>query len=73
MQATLSTYLSLKKPLVDRNICEGYAVCVGIAPEVFEIDKENKSVVKNPQGTDEQTIQDAINGCPVQAISWAKK
>ena len=63
----------MKKPVVDRNICEGYAVCVGIAPGVFEMDKENKSVVKNPQGADEQTIQDAINGCPVQAISWAKE
>ncbi len=65
--------MSLKKPTVDKNVCEGHAVCVGIAPGVFELDRVGKALVKNPQGAEEQTIQDAINGCPVQAISWAKE
>jgi ferredoxin len=65
--------VELKKPKVDRSKCEGHAVCVGIAPEVFELDSEGKAYVKNPEGADEQSIEDAINGCPVQAISWVEE
>ena len=60
----------MKKPKVDQSICEGHGVCVGIAPEVFELDNNGKSYVKNPKGTSMDTIQTAIDACPVQAISW---
>ncbi|NIM46357.1 MAG: ferredoxin [Nitrososphaeria archaeon] len=60
----------MKKPRVDRSICEGYQVCVGIAPDVFDINEEGKAYVKDPQGADEKTIEEAIMGCPTQAISW---
>jgi ferredoxin len=63
----------MKKLIVDRDICEGHAVCLGIAPGVFDLDAENKAVVKDPGGEEEQTILDAINACPVQAISWSEE
>jgi ferredoxin len=57
---------------VDQSKCEGNQVCIGIAPDVFEMNNENKAYVKNPKGFDETTIQTAINGCPTQAISWTE-
>ncbi|MBS3815259.1 MAG: ferredoxin [Hadesarchaea archaeon] len=60
----------MKKPVVDKEKCQGHMVCVGIAPEVFEIGSDGKSEVKDPEGADESTIQQAIDGCPVDAISW---
>ena len=63
----------LKVPIVDKSKCQGYSVCAGIAPDVFELDEKGKSCVRNPKGTNEQTIQDAIDGCPVHAISWEEE
>lgn len=63
----------MKKPVVDRDACTGAAVCVSVAPEVFELDDEGKAVVKDPEGADERTIQRAIDGCPVDAISWQER
>jgi ferredoxin len=60
----------LKEPVVDKDICQGHTVCVGIAPQVFEIDSNGKSSVKDPEGADTETIQRAIDACPVEAISW---
>ena len=31
---------------VDRDRCEGNAVCVGIAPDLFDLDDEDYAVVK---------------------------
>ena len=63
----------MKEPVVDKKICQGHAVCVGLAPEVFELDDNGKSEVKDPEGADEATIQQAIDGCPVDAISWKEE
>ena len=53
---------------IDRELCSGYAECVGLAPEVFERDAREKSVVVDPEGTDDETILDAARACPVDAI-----
>ncbi len=66
----LSIDMKMRKPVVDQSKCEGYQICIGIAPEVFELNDKGKSYAKNPQGADETTIQSAIDGCPQQAISW---
>ena len=54
---------------VDRNKCVGARACVEVASEVFEIDDEDKSVVKNKDGADRDTILDAAESCPTMAIS----
>lgn len=56
------------KIYVDRNLCIGAASCVAVAPDVFELDEENKAVVKNPKGADDATILLAAESCPTRAI-----
>lgn len=53
---------------VDRNLCIGAASCVAVAPNVFELDNENKAVVKDLRGADDETILLAAKSCPVLAI-----
>lgn len=36
----------ISKIRVDRNLCIGAAPCISIAPEVFDLDEENKAVMK---------------------------
>ncbi|MBP9717858.1 ferredoxin [Candidatus Gracilibacteria bacterium] len=53
---------------VDRDLCVTLAVCLGVAPDVFELDAEGKAVVKNPNGGDLATLIDACKSCPVNAL-----
>lgn len=54
---------------VDREKCQGIGACVGIAPEVFELDSEGKAVVINAEGADDDTVMEAAESCPLEAIS----
>ncbi|MDO8500096.1 MAG: ferredoxin [bacterium] len=56
------------KIVVDRNLCIGAASCIAVAPGVFELDSENKAVVYNDKGADDETIMLAAKSCPTQAI-----
>ncbi len=60
----------MKKPVINEELCIGCGVCVSVAPDVFEMNDENKATVKADAKIDEATVQDAIDQCPVQAISW---
>ena len=55
---------------VDRDRCEGNAVCVGIAPDLFDLDDEDYAVVKaDPVPADqEDQVREAAHSCPEQAI-----
>lgn len=57
--------------IVDRDRCEGNAVCMGIAPDIFELDDEDYAVVKtDPIPPDrEQLAEQAIAECPRAALS----
>jgi ferredoxin len=55
--------------VVDRRKCAGEAICVGIAPEVFDLDDEQIAIVINPEGADHDTIMEAAQACPQDAIS----
>ena len=48
--------LKIGKIVVDRNLCIGAASCIAVAPGVFELDSENKAVVYNDKGADDETI-----------------
>ncbi|BBX54279.1 MULTISPECIES: ferredoxin [Mycobacteriaceae] len=55
---------------VDRDRCEGNAVCVGIAPDLFDLDDEDYAVVKSdpvPPG-EEAVAEQAIAECPRAAL-----
>lgn len=56
------------KVRVDRELCIGLSNCVAIAPTVFKLDDENKAVVLDPASVDEQTILEAAESCPQNAI-----
>lgn len=75
----------IAKIVVDRNLCIGAASCVVAAPEVFELNGENKAVIKlkggakhsGPAGRAElegetvsdETILAAAQSCPTRAIA----
>ena len=56
---------------VDRDRCEGNAVCVGIAPDLFKLDDEDYVMVtKDPIPADREALaEQAIAECPRAALS----
>jgi ferredoxin len=56
---------------VNSEICAGFGICLGIAPDAFELHEDGYAVVLvsqiNPE--DEDTMRRAANQCPAQAIS----
>jgi ferredoxin len=56
------------KVKVDRRQCVGLSNCVAIAPTVFKLDDENKAVVLDPGSADDETLMEAAENCPVNAI-----
>jgi len=59
----------MAKPKVDEDLCIGCGVCSQVCPEVFEIGPDGKSKVKADADLNAACIQDAIDQCPVGAIS----
>jgi ferredoxin len=53
---------------VDRGLCIGSGDCVDTAPDVFQLDAEDKAVVVDPDGAPLDDVLDAARGCPVSAI-----
>ena len=60
----------MKKLVVDQAACIGCGACVSLAPKVFKLNKNSKSQVIDQVAEPEETIQNAIDSCPVGAISW---
>lgn len=56
------------KIVVDREKCQGIGACVGAAPDVFEMDREGKAVVVDATASDDDTIMEAAESCPLDAI-----
>lgn len=59
-----------RSPWVDKESCISCGLCVSTCPDVFRFGSDTKSEVFNPSGAPEAKIQEAIDGCPVQCISW---
>ena len=53
---------------VDRGLCIGSGDCVETAPEVFELDAEDKARVIDPDGAPTDDVIEAAGNCPVTAI-----
>jgi len=60
-----------KKIVVDRNRCTGLGMCEAAAPDVFEIQPDGSMVVLCEHPSDDQmdVVQEAIDGCPTEALS----
>ena len=53
---------------VDRALCIGSGDCVDTAPDVFQLDEEDKAVVVDPDGASVDDVITAASNCPVSAI-----
>jgi ferredoxin len=56
------------KVRVDRDLCTGMTFCIGVAPNVFELDEEGKAVVLDVSSVDDETLLEAARSCPLDAI-----
>lgn len=59
--------------VVDFDLCESNAVCMGIAPHIFEVRDDDFLYVLNetPPESDRAKVEEAVRRCPKQAISIA--
>lgn len=59
------------KVVVDRKLCDGNGVCMGIAPEVFEVDDNLELILldENPPEELRSQVEQAVVSCPRLAIS----
>jgi ferredoxin len=57
--------------VVDFDLCESNAVCMGIAPEVFEVRDDNFLYILQEEPPEElrPKVEEAVRRCPRQAIS----
>lgn len=74
----------IAKIMIDRDLCIGAASCIAVAPGVFELDPDNKAVLRRrqapptsdaterkdleDQSIDDETLLLAAKSCPTQAI-----
>jgi len=52
---------------INKETCIGCGACVSVCPEVFEMGDDGKAKVKAQK--DIPCVKEAIDSCPVQAIS----
>lgn len=62
------------KVKVDKDKCISCGLCTNMCPNIFLMDEDNKSeVVKQPSTKEEEACaKEAIEACPVEAISEEK-
>lgn len=55
---------------VDRDLCQGHAVCVGEAPEVFALGRDNKVMLKvaRPPAELHAKVRLAVEHCPTRTL-----
>ena len=58
------------KVVVDFDKCESNALCMGVAPEVFEVRDDDFMYVlqENPPENLRAKVEEAVQRCPKQAI-----
>ncbi|MDQ1374667.1 MAG: ferredoxin [Actinomycetota bacterium] len=57
--------------VVDYDLCESNAVCMAVAPEVFEVRDDDNLYVLQEEPPEElrAKVEEAVRRCPKQAIS----
>jgi ferredoxin len=61
----------MPKIIIDQEACIGCGACVAVAPELFELNEDNKAEAKIVNELKEEELIRAKEGaetCPVQAI-----
>jgi ferredoxin len=56
---------------VDKDICAGFGVCLGLSSEVFELHDDGYAIVKVREVPPEleDVVRKAVHQCPARAIS----
>lgn len=64
----------MMKVVVDFDRCESNAVCMGIAPEIFEVRDDDFLYIldENPPESMRAKLEESVRLCPKQAISLAE-
>lgn len=59
------------KVTVDYGLCEANGVCMGINPDVFDLDDDDQLTILKPEITPdtEHDVNEAVRQCPRQALS----
>jgi ferredoxin len=59
------------KVVVDYDLCESNAVCMGVAPEVFEVRDDDNLYLLQEEPPEElrPKVEEAVRRCPKQAIT----
>jgi ferredoxin len=62
------------KARVNSEICAGFGICLGIAPDVFELHDDGYALVlvSDVAPSDEDDVRRAASQCPAQAISFSE-
>ncbi|MGB3894541.1 ferredoxin [Mycolicibacter sinensis] len=60
-----------RQVVVDYGLCEANAICMGINPEVFDLDDQDTLHILKPDITPEteSDVHEAVRRCPRQALS----
>jgi ferredoxin len=62
-----------KVPVIDEVACIGCGACEEVCPEVFRMNESlGFALVINPGGADADKIEEAIEACPVNCITWSE-
>lgn len=62
----------MKKIVINQKDCISCGTCTFIAPKTFGLGKNGKAEVISQLQADSKKVKDAINSCPVNAISFEK-
>jgi len=59
---------------VDPLVCEANAVCVGLAPEVFDLDDDDNLTILQPDPPAEllDRVRHAVRSCPKAALTLSE-
>lgn len=58
--------------VLDLDTCQGYANCVMVAPEVFDINEDTGVAVllqEQPDESQRAAVEEAVRQCPTEALS----
>jgi ferredoxin len=63
--------MSAMKVVVDFDRCESNALCMGVAPDIFEVRDDNFLYILNehPDESRRADVEEAVQLCPKAAIS----
>ena len=63
----------MKKLIVDDSVCMGCGMCTALDEEHFEMNDAGLSEVKSQDNLESDTLQNAVDSCPVGAIKLAEE